>query len=70
VRNFGHSLEGLVTVNVDKESHYRSTVNVLTRPAAEGLELTGHHELLLPLLHAAVACKLLDSRSQAPRLAA
>jgi hypothetical protein len=70
VCNFGHSLEGLVTVNVDKESHYRSTVNVLTRPAAEGLELTGHHELLLPLLHAAVACKLMDTRSQAPRLAA
>src|SRR5207248_2716442 len=58
VRNFGHSLDGLVTVNVDKESRYRSTVNVLSRPAAEGIELTGHHEILLPLLHAAVACKL------------
>jgi hypothetical protein len=57
-RNFGHDLDGLVTVNVDKESRYRSTVNVLTRPAAEGFELTGHHEILLPLLHAAVACKL------------
>jgi hypothetical protein len=56
-RNFGHSLDGMVTVNVDKESRYRSTVNVLNRPAAEGLELTGHHEILLPLLHAAVACK-------------
>jgi hypothetical protein len=56
VRNFGHRLDGLVTVNVDKESRYRSTVNVLTRPAAEGIELTGHHEILLPLLHAAVAC--------------
>jgi hypothetical protein len=58
VRNFGHNLDGLVTVNVDKESRYRSTVNVLTRPAAEGIELTGHHEILLPLLHAAVACRL------------
>jgi hypothetical protein len=58
VRNFGHRLDGLVTVNVDKESRYRSTVNVLTRPAAEGIELTGHHEILLPLLHAAVACGL------------
>ena len=36
VRNFGHSLDGLVTVNVDKESHYRSTVNVLNRPADGG----------------------------------
>jgi hypothetical protein len=45
-----------VTINVDKESRYRSTVNVLGRPADEGIELTGHHEILLPLLHAAVAC--------------
>ncbi len=57
-RNFGHSLDGLVTVNVDKQAQYRSRVNVLDRPAAEGLELIGHHEILLPLLHAAVACKL------------
>jgi hypothetical protein len=58
VRNFGHNLDGLATVNVDKETHYRSTVNVLNRPAEEGIELKGHHEILLPLLHAAVACKL------------
>jgi len=56
--NFGHSLEGLIAVNVDKESRYRSTVNVLSRPSAQGIELIGHHEILLPLLHAAVACKL------------
>ena len=45
-------------------------MNVLQRPAAEGIELTGHHEILLPLLHAAVACRLAaaatpDSRPQA-----
>jgi hypothetical protein len=33
-------------------------MNVLRRPADEGIELIGHHEILLPLLHAAVACKL------------
>jgi hypothetical protein len=55
VRNFGHSLEGLITVNVDKQVQYRSRVNVLDRPAAQGFELIGHHEVLLPLLHAAVA---------------
>jgi hypothetical protein len=53
--NFGYNLDGLVTVNVDKESRYRSTINVLDRPASEGIELTGHHELLLPLLHAVTA---------------
>jgi hypothetical protein len=58
VRNLGHSLDGLVTVNVDKESRYRSTVNVLDRPAAEGIELIGHHEILLPLLHASLAAHL------------
>jgi hypothetical protein len=59
-RNFGHSLDGLVTVNLDKESRYRSSVNVVSRPAAagEGLELIGHHELLIPLLHASLAGQL------------
>jgi hypothetical protein len=57
VRNFGYSLDGLVTVNMDKQSSYRSSVNVLSRPASEGIELTGHHEILVPLLHATVACQ-------------
>ena len=55
--NLGHTLDGLVAVNLDKESRYRSTMNVLNRPSSEGFELTGHHEVLLPLLHAAVASK-------------
>lgn len=58
VRNFGHDLDGLVAVNLDKESRYRTLMNVLFRPASEGIELIGHHEILLPLLHAAVAAKL------------
>jgi hypothetical protein len=45
-RNFGHNLDGLVTVNFDKQVQYRSKVNVLDRPAAEGIELIGHHEIL------------------------
>jgi hypothetical protein len=55
VRNFGHDLEGLIAVNVDKQSQYRSRVNVLERPSSEGIELVGHHEILIPLLHAALA---------------
>jgi hypothetical protein len=55
VRNFGYSLDGFVTVNLDKESRYRTAVNVLDRPGSQGIELTGHHEVLLPLLHAVVA---------------
>ncbi|MBY0522346.1 MAG: hypothetical protein K2R98_03070 [Gemmataceae bacterium] len=55
VHNFGHMLDGLVSVTLDKQSQYRNRVNVLDRPSAEGIELIGHHEILLPLLHAAVA---------------
>jgi deoxyhypusine synthase len=70
VRNFGHSLDGLITVNVDKQTQYRSKVNVLERPAAVGIDLTGHHEILLPLLHAAVACRLVAVTTRRPAKAA
>lgn len=53
-RNFGHNLDGMVAVNVDKQVQYRSRVNVVDRPASQGIELIGHHEILIPLLHAAV----------------
>jgi hypothetical protein len=58
VRNFGHDLDGLVTVNFDKESKYRTGMNVLRRPGSEGIEVIGHHELLIPLLHAVVVAGL------------
>jgi hypothetical protein len=70
VRNFGHDLDGLVTVNVDKLAQYRSAVNVLDRPASEGIQLTGHHEVLLPLLHAALACQLAAAPAAPPAQAA
>jgi hypothetical protein len=60
-RNFGHDLDGLVTANFDKESKYRTGVNVLRRPGSEGIEVIGHHELLIPLLHAALVAKLASS---------
>jgi hypothetical protein len=69
-RNFGHNLDGLVAVNVDKQVQYRSRVNVLERPAAAGFDLTGHHEILLPLLHAAVACRLAAVAPSSPAKAA
>src|SRR5438552_340348 len=56
--NFGHNLDGLVTVNLDKQAQYRSRVNVLERPSSEGIELIGNHEIMLPLLHLAVTCQL------------
>jgi hypothetical protein len=56
-RNQGHALDGLTTVNIDFLRHYRPMTNVVTRPTAgtgRGYALTGHHELLLPLLAAAL----------------
>jgi len=57
-RNLGRSLDGLTTANLDFEQKYRALLNVLQRPGAEGVALTGHHELMIPLLHAAVAAGL------------
>jgi hypothetical protein len=56
-RNQGHSLADLTTVNIDFLRHYRPMTNVVTRPTAgigKGYALTGHHEILLPLLAAAL----------------
>ena len=58
VRNLGRSLDGLTTANLDFNQQYRGLLNVLQRPGAEGIALTGHHEIMIPLLHAAVAAQL------------
>jgi hypothetical protein len=57
-RNLGYPLDGLTTANLDFEQKYRGLLNVLQRPGAEGIALTGHHELMIPLLHAAVVSRL------------
>ena len=69
VRNFGHDLDGLVTANFDKESKYRTGMNVLRRPGSEGIEIIGHHELLIPLFHAAVVAMLAASDTGLSRAA-
>ena len=60
-RNLGHRVQDFVTVNLDFIQHYRPTQNVVRRPVARGgrgYALTGHHELLVPLLAAAVIERL------------
>jgi hypothetical protein len=58
LRNLGHPLARFTTVNFDFLQHYRPRMNVLDRPHAgrggAGYSLTGHHELMLPLLAAAL----------------
>jgi hypothetical protein len=57
-RNRGVPLAGLTTVNLDFIRSYRPQTNVVTRPTAgtagHGYSLVGHHEIMIPLLAAAV----------------
>lgn len=57
-RNLGADLGGLTTVNLDQIQHYRPRVNVVERPTraagGRGYSITGHHEIMIPLLAAAV----------------
>ena len=57
-RNLGFDLDELVTVNLDMLQQYRGRVNVVSRPSAQGLSLVGHHEIMIPLLHAGIVGKL------------
>jgi len=62
-RNLGHRVQDFVTANLDFIQHYRPTQNVVRRPVAKGgrgYALTGHHELLVPLL-AAVLIEGMDA---------
>ena len=65
VRNLGVSLRPITTANFDFVQHYRPMQNVVKRPTASvpgsrgpeshGYAVTGHHEILLPLVAAALA---------------
>lgn len=56
-RNLGNPIHHFTTVNLDFVQHYRPNTNVVRRPTqggGKGYALTGHHEIMLPLLAAAV----------------
>ena len=57
VRNLGFEAKDFTTVNMDFIQQYRPLTNVVRRPNFEGgkgYALTGHHEIMVPLLAAAV----------------
>jgi hypothetical protein len=58
-RNLGSPMRGITTASFDFLQHYRPTQNVVRRPTSgkgsRGFSITGHHELMLPLLAAALA---------------
>jgi hypothetical protein len=67
-RNLGTPLRGITTANFDFIQHYRPRQNVVQRPTAgdpgsRGFSLTGHHEILLPLL----ATALVESVGRKPK---
>ena len=61
-RNLGHKVTNFTTVNMDFIQHYRPVTNVVRRPTqakgSKGYALTGHHEIMVPLLYAAIIEKL------------
>ena len=61
-RNLDHGRpRNFVSVDLDMQRHYRPRVNVVQRPTLEsgrGYEITGHHEIMVPLLVWAVVDRL------------
>ncbi len=56
-RNLGRRARSFTTADMDFVRHYRPRVNVVERPTdggGRGIMLTGHHEIMFPLLVAAV----------------
>ena len=58
VRNFGHVVDGLLMVNLDHREKDGRLHRPLEQCGSDCVSLIGNHELMLPLLHAAVACRL------------
>ncbi|MBF0234902.1 MAG: hypothetical protein HQK65_17990 [Desulfamplus sp.] len=56
-RNLGHDVAHFTTANFDMHQHYRPSINVVNRPVlsgGKGFSITGHHEIMIPLLAAAI----------------
>ena len=54
-----------ISCDLDMQRHYRPRMNVVQRPTmhgGQGYEITGHHEIMVPLLAWAVADRLEDAR--------
>ncbi len=60
-RNLGNTVSNFTTANFDMIRHYRPSENVVRRPThlgGQGFYIVGHHELMIPLLFAAVVEEL------------
>ncbi|MDR4499202.1 MAG: hypothetical protein MRK02_14990 [Candidatus Scalindua sp.] len=63
VRNLGHKVDDFTAVNMDMVQHYRPLTNIIKRPGKHGYAITGHHEIMLPLLRACILSKLQEKHS-------
>ena len=67
VRNLGNAVQNFTTLNMDFIQHYRPVTNVVRRPTLEGgrgFSLVGHHEIMFPLLAAAVIEGLMEKKRE------
>jgi len=60
-RNLGHRVEDFCSANLDMIQHYRPRQNVLLRPRGKGFAITGHHEIMLPMLRMMVVERMRDA---------
>ncbi len=56
-RNLGNSLEGLTTADMDMIQSYRPRTRLALK-GVDNINLTGHHEIMVPLLHQAIVEEL------------
>lgn len=59
--NLGRHLQGLTTIDMDMLIQYRATTNVVKRPSlgvGQGFHITGHHEIMVPLVSLALIERL------------
>jgi len=60
-QNLGHHVDHFTTANFDMQQHYRPLQNVVKRPTSgksRGYTITGHHEIMIPLLAAGILDKI------------
>ncbi len=64
-QNLGHQVDRFTTANFDMTQHYRPLQNVVNRPTSgesRGYTVTGHHEIMLPLLASGILDRIPEAR--------
>ncbi|MCC6483654.1 MAG: deoxyhypusine synthase family protein [Armatimonadetes bacterium] len=67
LRNLNVDMSGFTSVNMDFLQHYRSSQQIVERVreiGGQGVSLTGHHEIMIPLFAAGVLERLRESREE------